>query len=81
MIGTIRKHSKVLWGITIPAIIISFVIYFAPSSRMGGGGVRSSNDLGSINGKKITPDAYLEARKLILIFFSEPANGLTEIQK
>jgi hypothetical protein len=62
MIGTIRKHSKVLWGITIPAIIISFVIYFAPSSRMGGGGVRSSNDLGSINGKKITPDAYLEAR-------------------
>jgi hypothetical protein len=69
MIGTIRKHSKWLWLIIITLTIISFVFFFSPSSRMGSGGTHSSNDLGSINGKKITPDAYVEARNETDIYF------------
>ena len=37
MIGTIRKHSSWLWFIIIAAVIVSFVFYFSPSSRMGNG--------------------------------------------
>jgi hypothetical protein len=68
MIGTIRKHSKGLWLVIAGLTIVSFVWFFNPSQRMGGGGVRSSNDLGSINGIKVTPAAYAGMRHEVYIY-------------
>lgn len=62
MIGTIRKHQQWLWAIIITLTIISFLFFFSPSQKMGGGG-RSDYDFGSINGETITRDQYLDARK------------------
>ena len=59
MIGTIRKHSKVLWGLVIPALIISLFMFFLPQKNMNGG--RGGGDFGSINGKKITQQQYVDA--------------------
>ena len=44
MIGTIRKHSKWLWAIIITITIISFVVFFNPSSKL------SSRDRGEREG-------------------------------
>ncbi|MGB7769328.1 MAG: SurA N-terminal domain-containing protein [Verrucomicrobiia bacterium] len=57
MIGTIRKHSTWLWGIIIVATIITFVFWGTNpgGSNAGGGAV---GNLGSIAGRKVTPDAY-----------------------
>jgi hypothetical protein len=63
MIGTIRKHSKWLWLIIIVATVISFVFWGATPSRMGrDAGEYGSGDLGSIYGRKVTPDAYRNAQ-------------------
>ena len=67
MIGTIRKHSKVLWGVTIPALIISLFMFFLPQTRTGGG--RSSGDFGSISGVKVTPQQYAEAFREFKLFY------------
>ena len=67
MIGTIRKHSKVLWGITIPALIISLFMFFLPQRRMAGG--HDTGDFGSVYGKKITQPQYVEARNEFKLFY------------
>jgi len=69
MIGTIRKHSKWLWAVIITATIISFVYWGAGSSRVGSGGGRSTGDFGTINGKKITPSAYVGALNEFKLFY------------
>lgn len=62
MIGTIRKHQKWLWIIIIFVTIVTFVIFFSPST--GGSFLREqSYDFGSIGGKEITPLQYQQARK------------------
>ena len=61
MIGTIRKHSGWLWGVIITATIVSFVFWGASSARMGVGG--GGANLGVIYGKKVTPEAYVAAKK------------------
>ena len=66
MIGTIRKHSKWLWWFIAGLTIISFIWWgTAPGSRNSGG--RGSGDLGSIAGRKVTPDAYLGAKDEVYI--------------
>jgi hypothetical protein len=67
MIGTIRKHSKLLWGITIPAIIVSLFWFFMPN-RNGNGGV-GTPDYGKIYGKKITQDEVDIAKREFYIFY------------
>ena len=69
MIGTIRKHSKVLWWIIIIAVIITFVFWGAGSSRVGPGGGRATGDFGTINGKKITQSAYVGAMNEFRLFY------------
>lgn len=69
MIGTIRKHSKWLWAVIITATIISFVFWGAGSSRVGSGGGRTGGDFGTINGKKITPSAYVGALNEFRLFY------------
>ena len=67
MIGTIRKHSKWLWGIIATLMIISFLWWgAAPASRNSGGG--RAGDLGSIAGRKITPDEYAQAEQEVYIY-------------
>src|SRR5271170_2445780 len=67
MIGTIRKHSKWLWGITVPAMIISLFLFFLPSWRNGGGG--ASGDFGSVYGKIITQQEYVDAVNEFKLFY------------
>ena len=69
MIGTIRKHSKVLWAIIITVVVVTFVFWGSqPSNRGGRGDVYP----GSINGVPIDLEDYRSARKevLLLYFFS-----------
>jgi len=66
MIGTIRKHSKWLWGIIATLTIISFLWWgAAPASRNSGG---RAGYLGSIAGQKITAEEYASARNEVSIY-------------
>ncbi len=62
MFGTIRRHQKWLWLVIITLTVASFVIYFSPYQRMGGGlrGGATAN-FGSINGVPVTQDRYAAA--------------------
>jgi hypothetical protein len=70
MFGTIRKHQTWLWAIIITVIIISFVIFFSPYSKMNDSR-RGPVNYGSLNGQRITEDAFGSAwREIELqIFF------------
>jgi hypothetical protein len=74
MIGTIRKHSAVLWWTIIPITILSFVWYMnsAPSRGGGGGAVGS---LGTLYGREVTPQALDAATKDFMIFYWFNYNG------
>jgi hypothetical protein len=66
MIGTIRKHSGWLWGIIIVATVVSFLFWgAAPATRNSGGG---AGNLGSIAGRKVTPDAFFGAEHEVYIY-------------
>jgi hypothetical protein len=67
MIGTIRKHSKVLWWTIIPLTIISLFLFFTPQMRNGGGA--DGGDFGSINGVKITRQEYVQALNDFKLFY------------
>ena len=69
MIGTIRKHSKWLWFIIIAATITSFLFFFSPSQRMNSGGRGASGDFGSVYGKTITRDDYVNAEREFELFY------------
>ena len=69
MIGTIRKHSKVLWWIIIIAVIITFVFWGAGSSRVGPGGGRTVGDFGTINGRIVTQSAFVGALNEFKLFY------------
>jgi peptidyl-prolyl cis-trans isomerase D len=69
MIGTIRKHSKVLWAFIITAVIISFIYWGVGSSQVGGAGGRATGDFGSINGRKVTPSAFAGAMNEFRLFY------------
>lgn len=76
MFGTIRKHQKWLWAVIITLTVFSFVIYFSPYQRVGGGlGSGSAANLGSINGEKVTQDSYIAAaREAKLRYFLNRGN-------
>jgi len=68
MIGTIRKHSKWLWWFIAGLTIISFIYWGAgPTARSGGG--RATGDFGTMYGRKITQQDYIEARNEYYIFY------------
>lgn len=67
MIGTLRRHSNVLWAIIITVVIISFVIFFSPTAKLGGSG-RSEN-YGSINGVPIRKADYFDAIREAELYF------------
>ncbi len=82
MFGTIRKHQTWLWAVIITLTVISFVIYFSPSSKLNGGSDRSANNYGSINGQKISQQDYADAyREVDLHFFLTTGHWLNEDRK
>ena len=68
MIGTIRKHSKWLWVVIITLTVISFINWGASPTQRGGGGP-TGNDFGSIYGKKITEQQYVDALNEFKLFY------------
>src|SRR5215831_16754810 len=60
MIGTIRKHSKWLWGVIITITIATFI--FWGSSSNSGGRARKYN-FGTIDDEPVTQEAYINAAK------------------
>ncbi len=70
MIGTFRKHSKILWWIIIVAIIITFVWWGSSTSRTGDITVASDGHYGIMNGEVITPALFQETlREVHLNYF------------
>ncbi len=69
MIGTIRKHSNVLWWTIVPLTIISFVIFMGSAGMRNGGSHYSG--YGTIYGKQITAEEYAQAEREFLIFYWE----------
>ncbi len=59
MFGTIRKHQTWLWVIIIAVIIVSFVVFFSPYSRMNDS--RGRANYGSINGQRIAEEDFISA--------------------
>lgn len=68
MIGTIRKHSAVLWWSIIPLTIISFVIFMGSGPTRNGGGSRGSG-YGTIYGKPVTAEAFAAAQREFYIYY------------
>jgi hypothetical protein len=68
MIGTIRKHSALLWWSIIPLTIISFV-WFMSSGPARNGNSGGENDFGKISGHKITRQAYVDARNEFYLYY------------
>ncbi len=73
MFGTIRKHQTWLWAIIITLTVISFVIYFSPYSRVNGG--RATGSYGSINGRRITEQEYIDALHEADLFYFLKSGG------
>ena len=74
MIGSIRKHSQAMWWFIIIAVIISFVWFFSPASR-NGGGPQSGGNYGVMNGTVITPGIYEEAKREVKLFYFFSSGG------
>ena len=70
MIGTIRKHSKWMWGVIITATIGSF-LYWGANTRGGGNANYSGRDsVGEIQGRPVTRQEYSDAmREMDLRFY------------
>ncbi len=66
MFGTIRKHQNWLWAVIITVIVISFVIYFSPYSRLNPGRSAPAN-LGSINGERVSEEDYIHAQREVYL--------------
>src|SRR6267143_2899878 len=64
MFGTFRRHQQWIWMLGVIVIIPSFVIYFSPTGKSGGGGGRVGKvDLGSFNGQPISREDFVAAQK------------------
>jgi hypothetical protein len=82
MIGTIRKHQQWLWVLIIAATIVSFVIFFNPSTKYGGGSggdSRPSDTGASIEGRPIGVDEFNDAvREELLFYFLQHGEWATQ---
>jgi len=67
MIGTIRKHSTVLWIIIIAATVVAFVIFFSPYQRVSSRGGIGSAYFGKINGERISQEDFVNAQREVLL--------------
>jgi hypothetical protein len=57
-----RRHQA--WGlILIGLVIVSFLVFFSPYSKMQGRYGGRTGDLGSIGGRQVEPEEYYHAVK------------------
>ena len=75
MIGTIRKHSKILWWIVIVVIVVTFVYWGSQMSQPGSGGGGGPDSLGRIDGKLITPKDYQDAKREVSLDYFFKSRG------
>ncbi|MDB6130890.1 MAG: hypothetical protein JWM04_1997 [Verrucomicrobiales bacterium] len=66
---TIRRHQNWIWYILIFVIIIAFVVFFNPASKMSSGRGGSDRDWGTLRGRPITGKEYSDAKKEAEIFY------------
>jgi hypothetical protein len=67
MLGTIRKHSQAMWWVIIAVIIVSFVVFFTPDAKWGGGG---RENYGTLFGRPVShAEINQAAREARLAFF------------
>ena len=58
----IRRHQA--WGLVfIAAVILSFVVFFSPYSKLQGRGGGGSGDYGSIDGRTVSADEFHQGQK------------------
>ena len=69
MIGTIRKHSIVLWWTIGGLTVISFVWWGASVPTGGGGGNVRTGNYGSIYGKRVTMQEFNDAMHEFYLFY------------
>jgi hypothetical protein len=69
MIGTIRKHSKWLWWVIAGLTIITFLYWGAAPATRNSGGVGGGSDFGSLYGRKITQQDYVNSRNEFYLFY------------
>jgi hypothetical protein len=67
MFATIRRHQSWLLILIAVVIIISFVVFFSPNVRLGD--MTDRMNFGSLNGKDITREQYMNALRETHIFF------------
>jgi len=68
MIGTIRKHSAVLWWSIIPITIISFVWFMGQGPGRNGGG-RTTGGYGTIYGHEVTAENFVRAQRQFYLYY------------
>ncbi|HON06505.1 MAG TPA: peptidylprolyl isomerase [Verrucomicrobiota bacterium] len=68
MFAGFRKYQKWIWVVAIIVIIPSFVIFFSPDARLSRSGGAAAG-LGTINGKPISVEQYLNAKKEAYLSF------------
>lgn len=69
MFASIRRHQKWLWFLIIAVVILSFVVFFSPTSRYDRGGRGGDTDLGTIDGKPIARDQFIATYRESLLSY------------
>ena len=69
MIGTIRKHSSWLWIIIAGLTIVSFVYFMGTGPARNGGGRGAGNDFGTLYGKEISAENYMQAKREYYFYY------------
>ncbi len=75
MFASIRRHQNWIWYVVVVVIIISFVGFFSPSGRMGGGPSASGRDFGTINGRPISLEEFALAQKEAKLYYFFQTGG------
>jgi hypothetical protein len=69
MFGTIRRHQSWIWPLVAGVVIVTFLISFNPTTRMGNVGRGREGAHGVINNKTITEEEYDNAKRMFAMSF------------
>ena len=82
MFGSFRKHQQWIWILGVIVIVPSFVIYFDPSTKWGGGGRSGGGEgeHGSINGRRISGSEYNSAMREAAVMLYLYSGGWKKVE-
>ena len=70
MFASFRRHQKWIWVLAVIVVVPTMVVFFTDTKSFTDGGNRAQGDFGSIGGRPITREEYLNARReLYLSYF------------